>query len=194
MANTAYICRVRTDIPAGVLQITDLHPNTSQASAIYQPNTMSGYAPLRVENEELAALVANKTTAAFKGLAAYLIDNCIETTTGPGASITVAKANAAAVALIALADAGSGLTEAEVNSAITGAGVAANVDINAGGSTGVLTDILKILAGGKFTLPAGSEVGGKNTASGAANLGSFNDNTVMINVIIFCPFHYESKR
>lgn len=178
MANTAYICRVRTDIPAGVLQITDLHPNTSQASAIYQPNPMSGYVPLRVENETLTALSTNKTTAAFKGLAAYLISNCIETTTGGGASLTITMANDSADALIALADAGSALTETAVNSAITTA-AAKTVDAfdASTGSSGVLTEILKILAGGKFTLPAGSEVGGKNTASGAADLGSFNDNS-----------------
>lgn len=177
MANTAYICRVRTDIPAGVCQVTDLHPNTSQANSIYFPNTQSGYVPARVQNDTLAALVANATTATYQGLAAYLIDRCIETTTGGGLTITVTMANAAATALIAISDAGGALTETAINTAISTA-AGKTVDINAGGSEGSVTDILKILAGGVYTLPSGSVVGGRNTAATALSAGSFDDSTI----------------
>lgn len=177
MANTAYICRVRTDIPAGVCQITDLHPNTSQANSIYTPNPQSGYVPARVQNDTLAALVANATTATYQGLAAYLIDRCIETTTVGGLTITVTMANASAAALIAISDAGGALTETAINNAITGA-AGKTVDINANGSEGSVTDILKILAGGVYTLPSGSVVGGRNTAATALSAGSFDDATI----------------
>lgn len=176
MANTAYICRVRTDIPAGVCQVTDLHPNTSQASAIYSPNTQSGYISSRVVSDTVGALNANATTATYSGLAAYLIDRCIETTTVGGATITPTMANASAAAIIAISDAGGALTEAAINTAISTAS-AVTVDINAGGSEASVKDILKILSGGSYTLPAGSVVGGRTTADTALSAGSFDDST-----------------
>lgn len=171
MANTAYICRVRTDIPAGVLQITDLHPNTSQRSLIYQPNPQSGYIPLIAENDTLAALVANATVAEYKGLAAYLIDNVIDS---GGATITVAVANDTAVDLLALKTAGSPVTLTVINAQLVANGATAGTTLTTGGSTGTVKDVLKILAGGKYTLPSGSVVGG---LAAGAQLGSFDDDT-----------------
>jgi len=169
MANNAYICRVRSDIPAGTMQVTDLHPNTSQASGVYAPVTQSGYVPAIAENDTVAALVANKTVASHKGLAAYLIANVID---AGGATITVAVANNTAVDLIALKDAGSAITLTVVNAQLVANGAGAGTELNTGGSTGSLASVLKILGGGKFTLPSGSTVGGLAAGSG---LGSFND-------------------
>jgi len=170
MANTAYICRIRTDVP--VVPITELRPNTSRRQFPYEPHGQSGYLGDRVENDTLAALVGNATVAAYDGLAAYLIDNVID---NGGATITVAVANATADAIIALLDAGSPVTLAAINNALVANGVAnagAGTTLTTGGSTGTVVDVLKILSGGKYDLPAGSVVGG---LAAGAQLGSFDD-------------------
>lgn len=172
MANTAYICRVRTDIPAGTAQITDLHPNTSQASAIYSPNTQSGYMPLAAQNDTLAALVANNTVAAYSGLAAYLIDNVIDNVSN--VTITVTVANAAAILLLADKDAATALTAANINAQLVAGGAGAGTEIAANGSTGSVKDVLKICAGGRYSLPKGSTVG---ALAAGAELGMFNNDT-----------------
>ena len=172
MANNAYICRVRSDIPAGTMQVTDLHPNTSQASAVYSPVTQSGYVPAIAENDTVAALAANATVAEYKGLAAYLIANVIDAVSG--VTITVTVANDTASALIASLSSGSAVTLAAVNAALVANGAGAATELNASGSTGELAAVLKILGGGKFTLPSGSVVGGLGTGSA---LGEFNDDS-----------------
>ena len=172
MANTAYVCRLRTDIPAGTLQLLDLQPNTSSRNLTLEPVGQSGYLGDRVENDTLAALTGGTDTAAvYKGLAAYLIDNVIDGTSN--VTITVTVANDGAAGLIALLDAGSALTEAAINAdLIATGGAGAGTDINANSSSGSVKDILKIMSGGKYTLPSGSTVGG---LSAAAELGSFDD-------------------
>ena len=168
-AQTAYICRIRTDIDAGALQITDLAPNSSQRNLIYEGVGMSGYLQDRAENDTLAALAANATVAEYGGLAAYLIDHVIDEVTG--VTITVTVANAAAAAFIAQVDAS---TDIDINAAMvtTGGAGAGTTLTNAAGSTGTLRDVLKILSGGKYTLPSGSVVGALAVPLEA---GSFDD-------------------
>lgn len=160
-----YICMSRTDIPAGAIQVLDLQPNSSQRNASIDPPGQTKYVN-RLQNETLAALAANRTVAAYKGVAAYLIDHVINGV--GGRTITVAQANTAAVAIVALVNAGTALTLAVVNPilAVAGAGTTLNEDP----SNGTLPDLLKIVAGASYTLPSGSLVG--NLVAGAA-LGSF---------------------
>ena len=68
-------------------------------------------------------------------------------------------------------DAGAAI---DINGAMvtTGGAGAGTTLTNAAGSNGNLKDLLKILGGGKYTLPADSTVG--NLAAGA-QLGSFTD-------------------
>ena len=167
MANV-YVCRIRTDIPAGTLQLTDLRPNSSQYSIYQAPARgymdassssaygQSGYCPLRVENDTVAALVANATVASYNGLAAYLIDNVSDQVTG--VTITVTVANDAADAFIAQADNGNDI---DINAAMvtTGGAGAGTTLTNAAGSTGSLADVLQILSGARYNLPSGSVVG-----------------------------------
>lgn len=169
MANEVYICRIRTDLPTGLLQITDLKPNTSRRNFPYEKAGQSGYLGQRVENDTLAALAANATTAEYMGLAAYLIDHVIDQVSG--VTITVTVANAAAVAFIAQADAGSDI---DINAAmVTSGGAGAGTTLtNAAGSNGSLAEVLKILAGGSYTLPQGSVVG---ALAVPLNGGSFDD-------------------
>jgi hypothetical protein len=165
---TAYVCRLRTDVPASAIQWLDLKPNTSQRNLVYEKTPQTGYLLGRPENDTLAALVANATVADYSGLAAYLIDNVIDN--GTGVTIAVAVANAAALAFIAQVDAGSDL---DANAAlVTTGGAGAGTTLDTNGSTGSLRDVLKILSGGAYDLPAGSVVG---ALAAGAQLGSFDD-------------------
>ena len=51
-----YICMKRTDIPDGVLQITDLQPNVSQRNAAIDPPGQTKYINRRATGSTLAAL------------------------------------------------------------------------------------------------------------------------------------------
>lgn len=165
-----FICLRRSDIPAGTLQVLDLWPNTSQRNQAIDPAGQTKYIN-RFQNDTLAALVANATVAEYKGIAAYLIDHVEDNVAN--VTITVAVANASANAIVALVNAGSALTLAAVNNALVANGVAnagAGTQLNANGSDGVLADLLKVVAGAEYVLPAGSVVGG---VAGGASLGSF---------------------
>lgn len=169
MAYTAYVCRIRTDIPAGALQWTDLKPHSSQRSLVYDGAGQTGYLADRVTNDTVGALAANTTTAAYSGLAAYLIDHVIA---NGGVTITPAVANASAAAIIAQLDAQDDI---DVDTALTANGVAnaaAGTTLTTGGSNGKLTEVLKILSGGLYVLPSGSVVGG---LAAGASLGSFTN-------------------
>jgi len=165
-----FIAMRRTDIPNGVLQVLDLVPNTSLRNQIYDPIGQTKYIN-RFTTDTLAALSANATVAEYSGLAAYLLDHVIDAVSN--VTITVAVANAAANAITALLNAGSAVTVAAVNTALTANGVAnagAGTGLASAPSDGAITDILQILAGGQYVLPAGSVVG---ALAAPAGLGSF---------------------
>jgi hypothetical protein len=155
-----YICMTRTDIPDGTLQVLDLNPNTSQRNLVYEPPGQTKYIR-RADNDTVATVALggdDVTRAAYAGVAAYLLDH-VESgglAAGTGA-LTDANANTIAVNIVAAMDAGAAMTLAAVNVLI--AATAANSELtNAGGSasTGTLADLLKILAGGEYVVPAGS--------------------------------------
>lgn len=162
-----YIAMRRTDIPNGVLQVLDLVPNTSLRNQIYDPIGQTKYIN-RFTTSTLAALSANATVAEYSGLAAYLIDHVTDAVSG--VTITVTVANATAVAIEALLDAGSAVTVVAVDAALIAAGAGAGTGLATAPSDGAIADILQILAGGQYVLPAGSVVG--NLAA-PAGLGSF---------------------
>ena len=73
-AETAYVVRLRSDVPAAAIQWLDLKPNTSQRSLVYEKTPQTGYLLGAAQNDTLAALAANATVADYSGLAAYLIE------------------------------------------------------------------------------------------------------------------------
>lgn len=168
-----FICQIREDIPEGVLQVLDLRPNTSQRNLIYEPPPQTKYIR-RLQNDTVATAGADPiaTIAAYKGLAAYLIANVQVGIGGP--ALAAAEANAAAIAIIGLLDGGDDVDLAAVNAALVAA--AAGASLTANDSTGDLEDVLKILAGAEFVLPAGSvvEAGGVFTpATGTFTVGQY---------------------
>jgi hypothetical protein len=163
-----YIAMRRTDIPNGVLQVLDLVPNTSLRNQIYDPIGQTKYIN-RFTTDTLAALSANLTVAEYSGLAAYLIDHVEDNVAN--VMITVARANATAVAITALLNAGSAVTVVAVDAALIAAGCGAGTGLTTNNSTGSIADVLQILAGGQYVLPSGSLIGGRTAAQ--TGLGSF---------------------
>lgn len=153
-----FISVIRTDIPDGAMQVLDLQPNTSLRT-IYDPPSQTKYLR-RLDNDTVSTQTAGgiiTTFAPLTGLAAYLIDN-VEAggVGGAHAPFTAAQANAAATAIIAAMDAGTAMGLAAVNVLLSA--VVAQTELTSAGSlsTGTMAGLLAILAGGYYTLPAGS--------------------------------------
>jgi hypothetical protein len=168
-----YICMVRTDIPDATLQILDLDPNESQRNLIIDPPGQTKYVN-RLTNDTVATSGAGPitTNGAYTGLAAYLIDR-VEDTDNADAALTAAMANAAALAIIAQMDAGGVLDQATVDALIQAETGGATASLTGGDSTGSLADVLKILAGAPYLLPAGSQVEDGANDFDASISGSF---------------------
>lgn len=179
-----FICLARTDIPDSTLQITDLWPNKSQYNPSLDP-APSGpkyiNAPV-TNNVVLTTVGAVKTfTAAKTGLAAYLLANVQQDGAG-GAAMTPSQGNVAAAALIAAMHAGSALNLAAINVILVAACGAGTELTSAGGSlsTGAVSDVLRILSGASYTVPAGTQIQAAgpvfNPQAGAAawNLANFD--------------------
>lgn len=166
-----HICLIRTDVPDGTLQVLDLKPNTSQRSLIYDPGDGQTKYINRVQNDTVATAApgAVVTVAEYKGVAAWLIDSIEDTPNGD--ALTAAQANTIAAALIARLDTGVSMSVSDVNSVIaatvTGAG------IGVGSSDGTLAQLLSILAGAEYVLPAGSTVDDDGSTYTTGQAGAF---------------------
>lgn len=147
-----YICMIREDIPDGVLQVLDLVPNTSQRNLIYDPQGQTKYVN-RLQNDTVG-VSSSATSAEYKGLAAYLIDAVADG--GDDGALTAAQANSMATAVIAVLDAGTACTLANINTALQTVQGATELTGATTASVGLLADVLKILAGAEYIVPAGT--------------------------------------
>jgi len=159
MAEVFLIMR-RMDIPDGVLQVVDLYPNTSSKNYIYPPGLgQTGYVH-NIPADPVDGLVGAGPTftvsADVSGLAAYLLGNIDTGGAAGGAPFTGAEADAAATALVAIAQAGMVLDAAAVDAALVG--VVAGTSLSGGGSTGVLTELLSVMAGAGYQVDAGTDL------------------------------------
>lgn len=168
-----YIIMRRADIPNGVLQVDDLKPNDSQRNYTLDPPGQSGY--VRDIPTEVAVLLTGVgpilTVRDSCGLGSYFVDN-VENQAA-GVALTADIANDSATAVIARAQGGLTVTAADVAAALVAAGADAATTLTAGDSTGVLSEVLEILMGAKYQLPAGSEVEDGGSAFNAVRLGFF---------------------
>lgn len=148
-----YICLARTDIPDGTVQVLDLKPNASQLT-VYDPPAQTRYIN-RVLNA-IPVYKANGTaTAAVSGLTAYIVDHVRAIIAGaPANSWTTTRMTAVAAAIIARLDSGAAMDLAGINTAIHTVLPLSN--FNVAPSTGVVSELLSILAGRSYTLPAGA--------------------------------------
>jgi len=172
-----YVVMARTDIPSGVLQMTELKPNDSQRNYIYEPPGQTQYVKNIPTTTVLAPIVAAgppvTTSRVSEGMGAYLIDNVAEGTTG--LTLLPAVIDPAAAAVIAAAQAGTVLDLAAINAILVGAGADGATDLTAGGSTGSVADVLGILAGRVYVVPSGSVLSDGGGLF-VAPVGSFQNN------------------
>lgn len=131
-----YICLRRTDIPAGILQVLDLWPNTSLRNAAVDPPGQTKYVSFRPQNETVATGAGPNftTSAAYYGIAAYLLDNIVAggLAAGTGA-LTAAQANTIAANIVTGLNNAHPMTEADLDTYLS-ATVAAT-GFATGGST-----------------------------------------------------------
>lgn len=174
-----YICLIRTDIPEGTLQVLDLMPNASQRSLVYDAVGQTRYLSYRAQNDTVVTSGVGPiiTVGVLNGLSAYLIDRVENSGAAGDPALTAAEANAIAIALVARMDAGSTLQLADINTAINvPAGVSASdLDGTLGNSTGTVIEVLQILAGEVYSVPAGSTVEDGGNLFAPAIAGAFGD-------------------
>lgn len=147
-----YIVMKRDDIPAGILQVLDLDPNVSQQNLIYDPPGQTKYlSPIQNDLVALSGAGTIRTHGVAHGLAAWFVTNIDD---GGGTALTATEANTNAqdvLDLLAYGDlttAASALTLAAINGALTTGSI----------SSGQLSEVLEILAGRSYTVPAGVQV------------------------------------
>ena len=174
MASQAHIVRIRSDLGSGAFQVTDLAPNSSQRS-IYEPQGQSGYLNPQYQNDDVSdSVTANVTTAALNGIAAYVVDVVANGDDGNG--ITGANADDIATAFIALAAAGSSMQLADLNSAMDTVLSTSATSLTAASGTdsvGSVKNLMRIMAGEVYTVPADTAVNGGTGFKGSAD-GAFD--------------------
>jgi hypothetical protein len=152
------ICIRDTSISNGQILVKDMWPNRSQANPVVDP-APQGPRYLRVaETTTLPTVAAGVVTTEVRGLAAYLLVNLDDGVNDPavGASITSADAKTIADALVAEMRAGNTLDLAAINAVV--AVTVATAGVGVATSTASVEDILQILAGARYVVPAGHVV------------------------------------
>jgi hypothetical protein len=170
-----FICLARTDIPDSTLQVTDLWPNKSQTNPVIDPPAVG---PLYINAVTTATVTLSGAfafTKAVAGLAAYLVAN-VQADGAGGAALTPAEANAAAAAIITRMRSGLPLALANINTVLVAAAGAGTELTNAALSlsTGAVEDVLRILAGIAYTVPAGTTVQAAGVFTPQAGAAAWN--------------------
>jgi len=174
-----YLVQTRTDIPNGVLQVLDLWPYTSQRS-IYDPPGQTKYvnrgeftgAGMNAARPTTIAASGHVTTYACYGLAAYLADTVVDGVSGVGITAAVANASAALIATNII-DAGAVVSDASVSAELITGSAGLGTTLLGGGLASV-ADVLQIVAGGSYLLPAGSA---ETVVVGSMGNGAFETGT-----------------
>jgi hypothetical protein len=148
------VCIRDTAIKNGTLMVKDMWPNRSQANPVVDP-APQGPRYLRVVQNTLPTVVANAVSLEVSGLSAYLLVT-VDAAAG-GANLTPAQAKSMADALIVIMRAGGDLELADINVALA-AVVGGTGVVGTGLSTATVNNILQILGGAPFTVPAGTSV------------------------------------
>ena len=189
MSTKAYAIKLRNDLPAGVLQVLDLKPNTSQRNLIYEGEGKTGY--IRADMSADASSVSsaqtalanaagtfNHTSAEVTGLVAYLMERVEEDdqdAAGNGYLKALTLKNAVRTAQLIIIDVMGGvdIDAARIAVHLT-AVVGQQTDLigTNGNSYGAVEDVVKILAGHTYTLADNTILSGE-----AGGAGEFLDAT-----------------
>jgi hypothetical protein len=166
----AYIVLARNDLEDSLLQVLDLKPNAtpSKGLRVYEGVAQGGYqtfylldavnlAITTVAGAGGGASLDSPATNSY-GLSAYLLDHVEDT--GGNESLTAAEAVTISGLIETDVAAGVAINLARINVHInTPAGVAgSDLDGTLGNSTGTVEEILRMLQGERWRLPASSQV------------------------------------
>jgi len=174
----AYIVLARNDLDDSLLQVLDLNPNSSQLPrpSVNPAMGQTGYAThylLDGVNNAVTLAGAGPITiqALTYGLSGYLVDT-IENDASAGEALTAVQATNIAGDIEAAVAAGTALTAAAIDALIVTRSGGAN-GLTVGTSTGTVEEILRILGGERYRMPAGAEIETGGNAFVAARLGGF---------------------
>ena len=132
MANTAFIIPCRNDLPDGLVQFTDVAPNTSQANPGMSGAGQTGYIdhghyrgttwipPMNIELP--GTLVADVIPTVTRGLPGWLMDHIQCDAGGADAIMTPVQARAITARLAVMVVAGAPLAHADIVTAINSVG------------------------------------------------------------------------
>lgn len=163
----AYICLLRNDLDENLLQVLDLKPNSSLRVPSLEPAGQTEYLTHYYQSDDVALTTNTEdyTVAAYKGLAAYYLDNVDV----GGVVLTESQANFLAVYTTSVVFFGKSFAIPAFDSVFF-ADLFTNllttpVDLDGtqvmgSNSTGKVEDVFRILSGEVFYLPAGSQVSG----------------------------------
>jgi hypothetical protein len=167
----------RTDIPNGVLQILDLKPNTASKNYIYEPGVGQTKYVQNIPIQDVVATTATeviRTAAQYRGLAAYLIDNVEDQNESKSLSATISNDSADAIAAQAVSGS-ENLTAGEIAGLLVANGAGGGTSLTAGESTGNLEDMLSLLAGRDYEIPAGAALETAGAAFITGPRGAFSE-------------------
>lgn len=181
------VCIRDTSITNGQLMVKDLWPNRSQANPVVDP-VAQGPRYLRVVGTPtLPVLTGTVLAKTVTGLAAYLlvtIDRAAGTANiSPAESVTMAEA------LISEMRTGADLTLNDIDTVLDGV-VGGTGIVGTGDSTATVNNILQILAGAVFTVPAGYDL---ETAQNAPRWLSAGDQADSFDESVFQPIIEEDS-
>lgn len=157
------ICIRDTAISNGQLIVKDMWPNRSLANPVVDPAPQGPRYLRVVETPTLPVLNGTVVARTVSGLAAYLLVT-LDLQAG-NANITPAQAVDCAEAIISEMRVGGDLELADINGLIQAVGAPLNATgIGLGASTATVNNILQILGGATFTVPAGYDLEDINNA------------------------------
>jgi hypothetical protein len=170
-----FITLKRTDIPNGTLMIRDLWPNQSQYNPVIDPLPQGPFYLTNPSNGAVTVVVSGESRTLKKastGLTAYLLATMNGADNGAGGfnSLTQAQAEDIADAILVAMRSGDPLEDTDIET--IGQGVVADVALAE--STISVPNILAILSGAVFTLPAGHVI--QNDVAGAGVFASLSVN------------------
>jgi hypothetical protein len=168
--NNPVICIRDASVENGSLMVKDMWPNRSQANPVVDP-APQGPRYLR-QPENVLPVVANLAVSReVSGLAAYLLMTI--DAGGLNANPSAAQAFTMATNLIARMRTGVKMDVNDVNGVLAGVVIGTGI-AGAGASTATLGNILAILGGARFTVPAGQTVNA-TFLTGAQQEALFNE-------------------
>ena len=162
----AYIALTRNDLEGNYLDIKDLQPNTAMRNLIYSPVGQTHYLQNTVQNDMPLVTGTNPgtTDADYYGLSAYLLDNV---DAGAGTALLYLQAINAGFAILRRACSGLPLTLTAIDAILEIVNTGST--LTGGTSTGTLADVLDILSGKVWKLPAGVTVNDNGNFAGGGH-------------------------